>query len=75
MRCFECAADGQATEAIGLCHHCSVALCARHGHVVERAITGSVPINKIVELPAKARELLCGVCRAALEQPHLARSA
>jgi hypothetical protein len=30
MYCYECSQDGSREEAIGLCHHCSVALCPHH---------------------------------------------
>ncbi|MGQ9663220.1 MAG: DUF2180 family protein [Kiritimatiellia bacterium] len=28
MICFECFQRGQRSEAVGVCHHCSVAVCA-----------------------------------------------
>lgn len=75
MQCYECALEGVRTEAIGLCHRCSVGLCVRHGCVVSQPVTAQFPVVKIVVLPKRARQLTCGVCKAALEQPKLERSA
>lgn len=70
MICFECYRRGQHNEAVGICHHCSVAVCADHGSVIDRPVHMQLPLVKIVSLPKSAQELLCNVCRAALEQPR-----
>jgi hypothetical protein len=33
-------------------------------------MTTTVPLGRIVTLPIAAREVLCQVCKTALEQPH-----
>lgn len=75
MICFECFQRGQRSEAVGVCHHCSVAVCAEHGAVAARPVYMRLPLFKLVSLPKGAQELLCDVCRAALEQPRVERSA
>jgi hypothetical protein len=39
MKCFDCAMKGTATEAIGICHHCSAGLGDTHGALVSDAVT------------------------------------
>lgn len=70
MHCYECLELGDARDAVGLCHHCSVALCEQHVYVVSETVTGSHPLVQRVTLPLRARLLLCGTCKAALEQPQ-----
>ena len=47
MFCYECCNDGQTREAVGLCHHCSAALCANHAHIVDDPVTANRPLNRI----------------------------
>lgn len=68
MRCYDCSVQGHQREAIGLCHHCSVALCREHGTLVEDPVLVHEPVAKVVTLPKKARELLCHTCLDALRQ-------
>lgn len=75
MLCFECFQRGQRTEAVGVCHHCSVAVCADHGAVIPAPVHMQAPLVKVVALPKRAQKFLCNVCRAALEQPRLEKSA
>jgi hypothetical protein len=70
MECFECRRLGAQRAAVGLCHHCSAGLCAEHAVVVERGIQAQFPINQVVTLPKRTRELLCSVCKEALAQPR-----
>lgn len=70
MHCYECLQNNVTREAIGLCHHCSAALCAEHICVIDDPVTGGVPLVRTVVLPMHARLLLCGTCKAALEQPR-----
>ncbi len=70
MRCFDCSAPGERSEAIGVCHHCSVGLCADHGAIVSDPILAHESIAKVIALPKKARELLCRTCLDALRQRH-----
>jgi hypothetical protein len=71
MVCYECSLAGKQRDAVGLCHHCSAALCTEHAQMVADEITTQVPVVKTIVLPRKARLLLCQICRAAIEQPHL----
>jgi hypothetical protein len=75
MICFECFHRGQRSEAVGVCHHCSVAVCADHSSVVSRPVYMRLPLVKVVSLPKGARELLCNVCRPALQQKRNKRPA
>lgn len=71
MVCYECFMRGQRRDAIGLCHHCSVAVCAEHAEVVAVPITEKVLLVKEIVLPQQARRLFCKICRAAIEQDHV----
>ena len=68
MLCYECVQSGDRHEAIGLCHHCSVALCKYHGHVIADPMTTIIPLVREVALPKEARLLLCDTCLAAMKQ-------
>ena len=70
MICFECAKSGTSREAVGLCHHCSAALCSEHARTVDDPVTATCAISKTVVLPKHARLILCETCRAALLQSH-----
>jgi hypothetical protein len=72
MQCFECFEMGIDKEAVGLCHHCSAALCADHASLVSDPVTAVYPLVKTVVLPKRARLLLCRTCKEAIEQPRLA---
>jgi len=73
MNCYECAEAGIKSEAIGLCHHCSAALCSEHVIILNESDSpsGWVPRSS----SRKARLLLCRACHAALEQSSLERTA
>lgn len=74
MSCYECAVQGVQREAIGTCHHCSVALCQEHAHMEPEPVVATYDdrthpsMQGTLELPLKARMLLCQVCRTALAQ-------
>jgi hypothetical protein len=68
MSCYECSKIGRNQDAVGLCHHCSAALCREHVRIVADPVTTRYPISKTVTLPLRARLLLCETCLAALEQ-------
>ena len=70
MHCYECLKAGITRDAVGLCHHCSAALCAEHICAVDDPVTDIYPLMQTVVLPKHARLLLCGTCKAALEQPR-----
>lgn len=69
MECFECLQSGVTREAVGLCHHCSAALCVDHIFAVEDPLTISHIMAPSEVLPKRARVMLCGTCKMALEQP------
>ena len=48
---------------LGLCHHCSAALCKEHICVVDDPVTAGVPLVRTIVLPKKARLLLCSTCK------------
>jgi hypothetical protein len=70
MICFECAKFGLSREAVGLCHHCSAALCPQHARTMEDPVTATCVMFKPTALPKHARLILCSICRDALEQSH-----
>ena len=72
MCCYECSQASTRSEAIGICHHCSVALCQQHGLMISDPVTMTALINRTVVLPKKARLLLCSTCLAALQQERVA---
>ena len=70
MLCYECSKAGRSQDAVGICHHCSAALCRQHSRIIADPVTTSYPIAKTVVLPLQARLFLCETCLAALEQAH-----
>ena len=70
MKCFECSLEGERSDAVGVCHHCSVGLCTEHAVLTADPILAHQPIAQVVELPKKARALLCRTCLDALRQHH-----
>ena len=70
MLCFDCAKSGSTRDAVGLCQHCSAALCYDHARTVEDPIIATYPIGKTVVLPKHARLILCETCKTALGQSH-----
>ena len=68
MQCFECMENGESNEAVGLCHHCSAALCQQHALTTEEFVTTIAPLLRTVVLPKRARLILCATCKTALEQ-------
>jgi hypothetical protein len=69
MICFDCSVQkSKRTDAIGVCHHCGVAVCNDHGVVVADPVHVHELVAKEISLPKKARELLCRTCLDALRQ-------
>ena len=68
MLCYECSQAGRRSEAVGICHHCSAALCASHARTVDDPVRARYPVARTVALPLLARLLLCETCRSALCQ-------
>ena len=75
MRCYECSQAGEVRDVVGICHHCSVALCADHARMIVDPLTARLPIAREVILPKLARRLLCDTCKTALEQPDAENAA
>ena len=71
MCCYECSQAGTRGEAIGICHHCSVALCQQHARIIADPVTTEYPLLRTVVLPKKARLLLCSTCLTALQQERV----
>ena len=74
MKCFECFRIQTSREAVALCHHCSVALCAGHAYVVDDPVRTIYPVATTVVLPVHARLVLCDTCKAALTQSRRKRA-
>jgi len=75
MRCYECFQSGRNSEAVGICHHCSAALCSNHARVATDPVSISYPVAMTIVLPLRARLILCDTCFAALYQkPELAKA-
>jgi hypothetical protein len=71
MQCYECSHAREARDAVGICHHCSAALCADHACMIVDPVIAHMPVSREVILPKVARLLLCRICKEALEQPHV----
>ncbi len=68
MNCYVCDQHDIERAAVALCHNCSAGLCREHTLESSREVTTHALINRIVTLPIEAREMLCHVCKQALEQ-------
>jgi hypothetical protein len=68
MKCFDCATKAIATEAIGMCHHCSAGVCDTHGVLVADPVTVPTVVMGTRVLPKRARLLFCHNCLAAMRQ-------
>jgi hypothetical protein len=71
MRCYECSLASEVREAVGICHHCSAALCASHACMIDDPVIAHLPVAREVMLPKVARLFLCLTCKTALEQPQV----
>ena len=65
MSCFDCAARGEAADAVAVCADCGAAVCYEHAHVTAHWLTETMPINRVVAVEPPARTVRCGICRAA----------
>ena len=70
MNCYVCAQGDLERVAVGLCHNCSAGICIEHSLERSREVTFLALFDREVTLPLKARELLCQLCKQALEQPQ-----
>ena len=74
MKCLDCGRKGNATEAIGICHHCSAGVCDIHGTLVSDPVTVPAVVMGRRVLPQRARLLFCNHCLAALRATRRSRS-
>jgi hypothetical protein len=58
MECYQCLQSGISREAIGLCHHCSAALCSEHICAVEEPLMIKHLMVPATVFPKKARLML-----------------
>ena len=65
MNCFDCAALGTTTPAVGVCLDCGAAVCARHAQVTPHWLTRTEAINRVVSVEPPTRILRCTLCQAA----------
>jgi hypothetical protein len=70
MNCYVCDEHDRTREAVAVCHNCSAGLCREHLFERRREVTTTVPLGRTVTLPIAAREILCHICKKALEQPR-----
>jgi hypothetical protein len=80
MICYECERKGTVRSAAGICHNCSIGVCARHGLRVKTLVghtTGRsfVPGISERELPEEAERFLCRSCADAVAHQHLRKVA
>ena len=68
MECYQCLQHGINRHAVGLCHHCSAALCAEHIFAVEEPLMVKHLMVPATVFPKMARLMLCSTCKIALEQ-------
>jgi hypothetical protein len=69
MSCRVCEHD-RTREAVAVCHNRSAGLCRERLYERPHEVTTTVPLGRIVTLPVAAREILCHICKKALEQPR-----
>ena len=56
MKCLDCStSQGRATEAMGVCHHCSAGVCESDSALVSDPVTMQALIMRTVILPKRAR--------------------
>lgn len=65
MNCFDCAALGISTAAVGMCSNCGAGLCVDHVRVEAQWLTRTAVINRTIVVEPPARVIRCPVCQAA----------
>ena len=77
MECYQCLQSGIFKESVGLCRHCSAALCLDHIFAVDEPIMVRHMMAPATVFSKKARLVLCITCKMALDQlqPEPATSA
>lgn len=68
MECYQCLQNGINRDAVGLCHHCSAALCSEHILAVEEPLMTKHVMAPATVFPKMARLMLCSTCKSALDQ-------
>ena len=70
MRCYDCAVEGKAEEAVGVCMSCGRATCLAHGtmqHLPQyRRSTGGIG-GPMIRLPVDRSRLVCNDCAASAD--------
>ncbi len=67
MHCFDCAALGDAHDAVAICADCGAGICHNHAHVTPRWLTRTAVINRTVAIEPPARTIRCSVCQTACD--------
>lgn len=67
MNCLDCAANDQATPAVGVCHDCGAGVCIDHAVSRDHHLTRIMAISMEVKVEPPARVLRCQVCAAAVD--------
>jgi hypothetical protein len=52
MFCYDCHQEGKSSPAIGICHHCSIAVCPTHGTIYTHPTAAPEPAAKAAALPS-----------------------
>ena len=73
MMCYECERERTVRAAVGICHNCSIGVCAEHGARVRYLVghtTGRTFVAGISEreLPEEAARFLCQACAYGVSQ-------
>jgi hypothetical protein len=68
MNCYDCSRESVDKPAVAVCNVCSAGICRTHLVETDRPVTATRLLNREVELPLRARKLLCHKCSQALQQ-------
>jgi hypothetical protein len=68
MNCYDCFRESVTNLAVAVCNVCSAGICSKHLVETDRAVTVTRLLNRVEELPLKARKLVCNKCSQALHQ-------
>ena len=69
MNCYDCSRESLDNPAVAVCNVCSAGICRKHLVETDRAVTVTRLLNRVEELPLRARKLLCNQCSQAVQQP------
>ena len=71
MKCYDCAVEGRAEDAVAICRSCGRATCLAHGTLQRlpqfRRSTGGIG-GPLIRLPKDRAEWLCHDCAGVSEQ-------